>query len=93
METEVEIDWEAEYIGWQKSGLNQREYSEKSGYTLAAFKNGMTRTGCRKQLKKRSETRKSTFVALKSSQVTAPERARVQVLSATPGIFNPRKKV
>jgi hypothetical protein len=75
MEREVEIDWEAEYIGWQKSGLSQREYSEKSGYTLAVFKNGMTRTGCRKRLKKRPATTKPIFVALKSSQVTAPERA------------------
>jgi hypothetical protein len=72
---ETEIDWEAEYIGWQKSGLGQREYSEKSGYTLAVFKNGMTRTGCRKRLKKRSATTKGVFVELKPSQVTAPERA------------------
>jgi hypothetical protein len=74
METEVEIDWEAEYIGWQKSGLSQREYSEKSGYTLAVFKNGMTRTGCRQRLKKEGAAKKPLFVALKSSQVTAPER-------------------
>ena len=32
MEKEKVMDWEAEYIGWQKSGLSQREYSEKSGY-------------------------------------------------------------
>jgi hypothetical protein len=58
MKTEVEIDWEAEYVGWQKSGLSQREYSEKSGYTLAVFKNGMTRTGCRQRLKKEGAAKK-----------------------------------
>jgi len=67
METEVEIDWEAEYVGWQKSGLSQREYSEKSGYTLAVFKNGMTRTGCRQRLKKEGAAKKPLFVALKSA--------------------------
>ena len=74
MEKEEEIDWEAEYIGWQKSGLSQRKYSEKSGYSLWTFKNGMTRTGCRERLKKRPATTKPIFVELKSSPVTAHER-------------------
>ena len=52
MKNRQEKDWGAEYHGWQKSGLSQRKYSEKSGYSLWTFKNGMTRTGCREQLKK-----------------------------------------
>lgn len=68
MEKEREIDWETEYIGWQKSGLSQQAYSEKSGYTLAVFKNGMTRTGCRKRLKKRPETINPIFIELKATQ-------------------------
>ena len=28
MEKEKVMDWEAEYICWQKSGLSQRTYSE-----------------------------------------------------------------
>ena len=75
MEKEREIDWETEYIGWQKSGLSQRTYSEERGYSVSAFKNGMTRTGCRKRLKKRPETINPIFIELKSSQVIAPERA------------------
>ncbi len=71
METEFEMDWEAEYMGWQKSGLSQREYSEKSGYRLAVFKNGMMRTGCREQLKKKSMPKKPLFVALQAAQSTA----------------------
>jgi hypothetical protein len=92
METEVEIDWEAEYIGWQKSGLSQREYSEKSGYTLAVFKNGMTRTGCRKRLKKRSATTKPLFVALQATQAAAiatetPAEAYCEIrFSGKPGL-------
>ena len=73
MEKEKVMDWEAEYICWQKSGLSQRTYSEKCGYSVSAFKNGMTRTGCRKRLKKRRETRKSRFVALKTTQTAAIE--------------------
>ena len=76
MKKEREIDWEAEYIGWQKSGLSQVAYSTKSGYSLAVFKNGMTRTGCRHRLKKRSETTKPLFVELKTSGGTAPEKER-----------------
>jgi hypothetical protein len=75
MEKEREIDWEAECIGWQKSGLSQVAYSTKYGYSLSVFKNGLTRTGCRPRLKKRGETTKGIFVELKSSPVTAPERA------------------
>jgi hypothetical protein len=76
MEKEKVMDWEAEYIGWQKSGLSQRTYSEKSGYSLSVFKNGMMRTGCRKRLKKTDPRKKTSFVALKAAQTAAiaPEK-------------------
>ncbi len=77
MEKEKVMDWEAEYIGWQKSELSQRTYSEKCGYSVSAFKNGMTRTGCRKRLKKRRETTKSRFVALKTTQTAAIENEKL----------------
>jgi hypothetical protein len=74
METEVEIDWESEYIGWQKSGLGQREYSERAGYGLSKFKNAMMRIGCRKRLKKTVPSTQAGFVELKSTETAAIEK-------------------
>ena len=76
MEKEKVMDWEAEYICWQKSGLSQRRYSEAAGYSLWTFKTGIFRSGCRKRLKKTDLRKKTRFVALKAAQTAAiaPEK-------------------
>lgn len=71
MEKEAVIDWEREYVRWQKSGLSQRDYSQQAGYSLSVFKNGLNRTGCRQRLKKASTNESSLFVALQPSPTVA----------------------